>query len=126
MNRLARYGGLIMFGPNYSKIPELRDLPREEQRRWWRSGSRYAMNRWWFTLPWFAILFCWMLAVQTLLESYFNKWQFAIALGLCMIPLMFVTEMLVVRIARPYWREVQAGRRFLGDYTIVRQQAASR
>jgi hypothetical protein len=89
-------------------IPELNDLPAAEQKRAWRGGARYALNR----LPFLFIALC-MLAGMSLLQVYVieplvpNKLaRFGVSLAVYFV-FMSILMRMIIYYARPYWRQLR-------------------
>jgi hypothetical protein len=95
-----------MFG--LKTIPELKELPVAEQKRAWRGGARYALNR----LPFLFFAFCLLAAMSVLqvcvVESLVpNKLsRFGVSFALYFVFLSILMRMLIYY-ARPYWGQLR-------------------
>lgn len=96
-----------MFG-SMKTIPELNDLSVAEQKRAWRGGARYALNR----LPFLFIALC-MVAGMSVLQVYVTEsliphrlLRIGVNFALYVI-FMSILMRLAIHYARPYWRQLR-------------------
>jgi uncharacterized membrane protein len=96
-----------MFG-SLKTNPELKDLPAAEQKRAWRGGARYALNRLPFLFTVIVMIVAYsVLSVFVIEPAVPNKlWRFCISIAWYFV-FISVAMRLMVHYARPYWRELR-------------------
>ena len=89
-------------------IPELRDLSPSAQRRAWRGGARYALNRWPFLLIALGLVIGLSILDVGLVEALVSSklWRMCIWFVM-MFVLLSAVNVLIAYFAKPYWRELR-------------------